>query len=419
MRFLDVFSGIGGFRMGLENSGHACIGHIERDTHALKSYKAIYDIKKDEYEGKDITEIEDFTELKGKFELLTGGFPCQSFSIAGHRKGFDDIRGTMFFHLAKILEQTKPPFFLFENVKGLLSHDGGSTFGVILSTLDGLGYNTQWQLLNSKDFGVPQNRERVYITGYLRGGSGREIFPLKRTSRKDYGNEYTTTVPTRYRGNGGEAYLKSEPKILRIGGGKSQGSRVYSTQGLATAQTAGGGGQGAKTGLYAIPILTPDRVNKRQNGRRYKTDGEPMFTLTAQDRHGVIIGEKDYTVKIKNCTKKGYQEAKPGDGINLAYPESKTRRGRVGDRIANTITASGNMGTLDWNGKEYRIRRLTPKECWRLQGFPDWAFEKAKEAGISDTQLYKQAGNAVTVNVIQTIGQELKILENEIDEVEE
>ncbi len=272
MRFLDVFSGIGGFRMGLENAGHTCIGHIEKDKHALNSYKAIYNIKEDEYEGKDITEIEDFRELKGKFELLTGGFPCQSFSIAGRRKGFEDTRGTMFFYLAKILEQAKPPFLLFENVKGLLSHDRGNTFGVILSTLDALGYNTQWQVLNSKDFGVPQNRERVYITGYLitgypGEGSGREIFPLKRASRKDYGNECTTTV-TRYRGSVGETYIKSEPKILRIGGGKSQGSRVYSPQGLATTQTAGGGGQGAKTGLYAIPILTPDR--SKQKAKRKK-----------------------------------------------------------------------------------------------------------------------------------------------------
>lgn len=315
MNFLDVFAGIGGFRMGLENAGHTCIGHIEIDKYAWASYKAIYDIKEDEFEGKDITEIEDFTELKGKFELLTGGFPCQSFNIAGHRKGFDDIRGTMFFYLAKILEQAKPPFFLFENVKGLLSHDKGKTFETIINTLDALGYNTQWQLLNSKDFGVPQNRERVYITEYLREGSGREIFPIKRASRKDYGNEYATTVPTRYRGSGGETYIKSESKILRIAGGTTQGNRVYSSKGL-------------------------------------------------------------------SCT----------------------------------LSANGNMGTLDWNGKEYRIRRLTPKECWRLQGFPDWAFEKAKEAGTSDTQLYKQAGNAVTVNVIQAIGRELKEMEREAEE---
>ena len=414
MKFLDVFAGIGGFRMGLEKAGHECMGHIEKDKYALASYKAIYNIKENEYEGKDITEIEDFTELKGRFELLTGGFPCQSFSIAGDRRGFDDVRGTMFFYLAKILKQAKPPLFLFENVKGLLSHDKGETFEVILKTLDDLGYNVQWQVLNSKDFGVPQNRERVYITGYLREGSGREILPIERASKKDYGNEYSTTVPTRYRGGGGETYIKSSQKILKIGGRETQGNRIYSVKGIAPTQIARDGGQGAKTGPYAIPILTPDRINKRQNGRRYKTDGEPMFTLTAQDRHGVIIGEKDNTVKIKNCTKKGYQEAKPGDGINLAYPESKTRRGRVGDRVSNTITASGNMGTLDWNGKEYRIRRLTPKECWRLQGFPDWAYEKAKEIGTSDTQLYKQAGNAVTVNVIYAIGKILKEIENEI-----
>ena len=138
-----------------------------------------------------------------------------------------------------------------------------------------------------------------------------------------------------------------------------------------------------------------------------------MFTLTAQDRHGVIIGEKENTVKIKNCTKKGYQEAKPGDGINLAYPESKTRRGRVGDQVSNTLTANGNMGTLEWSGKKYRIRKLTPKECWRLQGFSDEAFEKAKVTGMSDSQLYKQAGNAVTVNVVYAIGKLLKEIENE------
>ena len=387
MNFLDVFAGIGGFRMGLENAGHNCIGHIEIDKYARASYEAIYDIKEDEFEGKDITKIEDFTELKGKYELLTGGFPCQSFSIAGRRKGFEDTRGTMFFYLAKILEQTKPPFLLFENVKGILSHDQGKTFEIILQTLDDLGYDVQWQLLNSKDFGVPQNRERVYIAGYLRGGGRREILPLKRTSGKDYGDEYTTTISTKYRATGGDTFIKSQEKILRV--------------------------DGDKNGLYVIPILTPDRLKKRQNGRRYKTDGEPMFTLTAQDRHGVIIGKKDYSVKIKNCTKQGYQEAKPGDGINLAYPDSKTRRGRVGEKISNTITANSNMGTLDWDGTEYRIRRLTPRECWRLQGFPDWAFDRAEGIGTSDAQLYKQAGNAVTVNVVEAIGKRLKEIERE------
>lgn len=169
MRFLDVFSGIGGFRMGLEQAGHTCIGHIEFNDFARQAYEAIYDIKDDEFDGKDVTEIDDFTALRGGYDILVGGFPCQSFSIAGHRRGFEDTRGTMFFELARILEQTKPPLCLFENVKGLLSHDGGRTFETILKTMDELGYDVEWQVLNSKDFGVPQKRERVYIGRTPRG----------------------------------------------------------------------------------------------------------------------------------------------------------------------------------------------------------------------------------------------------------
>lgn len=265
MRFLDVFSGIGGFRMGLEQAGHTCIGHIEFNDFARRAYEVIYDIKDDEYDGKDVTEIDDFGKLAGKYDILVGGFPCQSFSIAGHRRGFDDTRGTMFFHLARILEQTKPPLCLFENVKGLLSHDGGRTFETILKTLDELGYGVEWKVLNSKDFGVPQNRERVYIIGHLRGQRTRKVFPDAGTTSKANDIEYTNTVPTRYRWTGGETYIASIQKVLKGGGGDSQGSRVYSSKGLAVTQSANGGGLGAKTGLYqvkqkpmAMPVLTPD-----------------------------------------------------------------------------------------------------------------------------------------------------------------
>lgn len=262
----------------------------------------------------------------------------------------------MFFELARILEQTKPPLCLFENVKGLLSHDKGKTFETIIYTLDELGYDVEWQVLNSKDFGVPQSRERVYIVGHFRGERTRKVFSYSGTRSEANEIEYATTVPTRYRGTGGETYIACKPKVLKIGGGSSQGNRVYSSEGLVITQQATGGGLGAKTGLYqvkekiqATPVLTPNREKKRQNGRRFKAEGDPMFTLTAQDRHGVL---------------------------------------------------------MDDNGR-YRIRRLTPRECWRLQGFPDWAFNKAKATGLSDSQLYKQAGNAVTVNVIQWIGERL------------
>ena len=165
---------------------------------------------------------------------------------------------------------------------------------------------------------------------------------------------------------------------------------VYNSQGLAPTLTTNKG-EGQK---IAIPVLTPDRENKRQNGRRFKTDGEPMFTLTAQDRHGILI---------KEATKQGYATAEIGDSVNLSHPNSKTRRGRVGKQIANTLLTGESQGVVE---PDFRIRKLTPRECWRLQGFPDWAFDKAQEVN-SNSQLYKQAGNSVTVNVIAAIAKEL------------
>ena len=397
MRFLDVFAGIGGFRMGLENAGFTCIGHIEIDKYARASYEAIYDIKENEYDKEDITEIEDFTELKGKYELLCGGFPCQSFSFAGKRKGFNDTRGTMFFYLAKILEQTKPPFFLFENVKGLLSHDQGETFKTIICTLDELGYDCEWQLLNSKDFGVPQNRERVYITGHLRGTSRRKIFPIGGASQKDYGNEYATTVPTRYRGCGGETYIKSSEKILQTGKIKKSKRkspsryRVFSLKGISpTIDTMRGGG--------LTPHINENETIKLNNGKQaqavYDTDGLSCTLLANAGGQGGKTG-----LYLVNKTKLNQ--------INTERQQGKQVYSHQG--LSPTILASGIGGTRPGAVKtQERIRRLTPRECWRLQGFPDWAFDKAKAIGTSDTQLYKQAGNAVTVNVIEAIGNELK-----------
>lgn len=313
MKFLDVFSGIGGFRMGLEQAGHTCIGHIEFNDFARQAYEAIYDIKDDEFDGKDVTEIDDFGKLKGKYDILVGGFPCQSFSIAGHRRGFDDTRGTMFFHLARILEQTKPPLCLFENVKGLLSHDKGRTFETILKTLDELGYDVEWQVLNSKDFGVPQKRERVFIVGHFRGRRTGKVFSYAGTRSEANGIECAATVPTKYRWTGGETYVAHvEPEVIQIGK--------------------------LKNGIR----------NNPQNYRVFDADGLSPTLSTAQ-----------------------------GGGTQ---PHIETEGG---------------------------TRRLTPREFWRLQGFPDWAFDRARATGLSDTQLYKQAGNAVTVNVVAWIGERM------------
>ena len=384
MKFLDLFAGIGGFRLGMESAGHECIGFCEIDKFARESYKAIHNTE-GEIELHDITQVSDeFIRGLGSVDIITGGFPCQAFSIAGNRRGFEDTRGTLFFEIARFASILRPRYLFLENVKGLLNHQEGDTFETMLRIMDELGYDVEWQVLNSKNFGVPQNRERVFIIGHLRGECTRRIFPI---SGK---NEQSDT----------------ESKIKVIGNtknpnGTSHGtkSRVYDSNGLMATLTA--------TDYYepkqvAIPVLTPNRLEKRQNGRRFKEDGEPMFTLTAQDQHGVLLQDKK--LKIREATTKGYAEAGVGDSVNIANINSKTKRGRVGNQIANTLLASEQQGVV---GSDYRIRRLTPRECWRLQGFPDSAFDKA-QAVTSNSQLYKQAGNSVTVNVIAEIAKHFK-----------
>ena len=381
MKFLDLFSGIGGFRLGLQRAGHEPVGWVEIDKFARQSYQAMYDTT-DEWTATDINKVtdEEWREFNGTVELIAGGFPCQSFSIAGKREGFlNKTKGTLFFEVARAVKQIKPRFVFLENVKGLLNHDKGNTFRTILNTFDELGYDVQWRVLNSKDFGVPQNRERVYIVGHLRGDSGREVFSIF--------------------GENGEVNQANVKQIGNISdsksfGGNPQTGRVYADDGLSpTLNTMQGGGREPKV---AIPVLTPDRVNKRQNGRRFKDNGDPSFTLTAQDKQGVMV---------KEATKKGYDVATVGDSINISQPNSKTRRGRVGHGIANTLVTGSEQATLT---SEYRIRKLTPRETWRLQAFPDELFDKAQQAGLSDSQLYKQAGNSVTVNVIEYIGKTIE-----------
>ncbi|HEL2094992.1 TPA: DNA (cytosine-5-)-methyltransferase [Streptococcus suis] len=441
MKFLDLFAGIGGFRLGLESQGHKCLGFCEIDKFARTSYKAMFNTE-GEIEYHDIKEVtdHDFRQFRGQVDIICGGFPCQAFSLAGRRLGFEDTRGTLFFEIARAAKQIQPRFLFLENVKGLLNHDEGRTFATILSTMDELGYDVEWQVLNSKDFQVPQNRERVFIIGHSRRYRSRFIFPLRRENSPAHLERLGNINPSK-RGLNGEVYL---------------------TSGLAPTLTRGKG-EGAK---IAIPVLTPDRLEKRQHGRRFKDNQDPMFTLTSQDRHGVVVAGNlptsfDQTVdisglsptlttmqggdkvpkillreelpflKIKEATKTGYAKATLGDSVNLAYPDSTKRRGRVGKGISNTLTTSDNMGVVvaaleyrqdKWyevtgivlEGKLYRlrIRRLTPRECFRLQGFPDWAYERA-ESVSSKSQLYKQAGNSVTVTVIEAIAREFRRTEEE------
>ena len=170
MRFLDFFAGIGGFRLGMEMAGHECVGHCEIDEAANRSYIAMHRPKESEWFARDITTVEPW-ELP-EAEVYCFGFPCQAFSITGKRRGFEDTRGTLFFEVMRLAKERHPDLLFAENVKGLLNHDNGRTFGTIIRTMDELGYDAEWQVCNSKYFGTPQNRERVFIVGHFRRGGG-------------------------------------------------------------------------------------------------------------------------------------------------------------------------------------------------------------------------------------------------------
>lgn len=415
VRVFSMFTGIGGFEVGLSHSNieYEMVGFSEIDKYAIQIFEKNFKGVKNYGNATTINE----SELPD-FDLLAGGFPCQAFSMAGKRKGFNDTRGTLFFDIARILAHKKPKHFILENVKGLLSHDNGRTMQTILEVLSDIGYMVQWELLNSKNYGVPQNRERVYIVGHLRGTSRPEVFPIREIFRED----------------------NTENKPIEITKDMSQPYRVYDEKGLAVTLKSEGGGVGAKTGLYKV-------------GARFK-DGNVILQDTSTcldanyykgfDNMGQRTGAVQ--IKIKEATKKGYATAEEGDSINLTQPNSNTRRGRVGKQIAQTIDTKMEQYTLIkykygqkslnetleksnlkdddikaldlYNRKakdicptltephhnsirlyeRSKIRRLTPIECERLQGFPDGWTE-----GISDTQRYKCLGNAVTTNVVTEI----------------
>ena len=384
MKFIDLFAGIGGFRFGMENAGHECVAFCEIDKFARASYKAIHNTE-GEIELHDITTVTD-DEIRniGHVDAICGGFPCQAFSIAGHRRGFEDTRGTLFFEIARFASILKPKYLFLENVKGLLNHDKGNTFEVILSALDELGYDVEWQVLNSKDFGVPQNRERVFIIGHLRGQRGRKVFPVGGKDEKSSAERLGINIL----GN------------TKNPNGTAQGTRdiVHDPKGIVGTLTAtdykGPKQVAMPNEIKKYGVLQP---NFNQSGVVYETDGISPTIRTMQG------GGLEPKIRVREATKQGYAEASVGDSVNLSHPNSKTRRGRVGEGIANTLVTGDSQGVVMPN---FRIRKLTPRECWRLQGFPDWAFDRAQEVN-SNSQLYKQAGNSVTVNVIKEIARYL------------
>lgn len=321
MKFLDIFSGIGGFRRAFELAGHTCAGHVEIDRHADMAYRAIHKVKESEFFCRDIGMLRP-AMLPGS-DIWCFGFPCVDISVAGKRAGMDGKRSGLYYSVIELVrgmpEEDRPRWLIAENVRNLLAINGGWDFASVLSAMANAGYAVQWAVYNTKDFGLPQNRERVFIAG---------------SSVRHFGTG--PPPPVFYQPGENPAHIG---KLA----GEKQGNRIYDADGLAVTIMAGG-----KNGMYAVrprAVTTPERTTPRGGKWIMKKPDDAMFTLTTIDRHGLMLGGQ--------------------------------------------------------------IRRLTSRECFRLQGFTDEDYERAA-AVCSETQLYKQAGNSVSVPVVYAIAKNLE-----------
>lgn len=414
IKYLSLFSGIGGFELGMQKSERYKFKNIsfsEIDKYATSVYTRHFPKHQNLGNAENI-----HTEDLPDFELLVGGFPCQAFSHAGLRKGFDDSRGTLFFEISRILYDKRPKYFLLENVPGLLSHGKGKTFQTILKILSEMGYYVRWEIHNSKAF-VPQNRERIFIKGYLGEECGREILSSEGDCRE-------TDAEVDYAWNSTD-----KQKLVKLND-KAQAQTIYDSEGLATTLAANGGGQGGKTGLYRVGVHTVNGVALDDDTIATTTTTGESFALATKKRQKPFDNKEDtyvikklnnttqaqsiydetgispcldtmmgmHPMKIRTNTTKGYDNVTTGDGIRLDHKSSTNSRGRTQKNSTGALSCTSDWGTLD---KDYRIRRLTPVECERLQGFQDgWTEFGVNGEKISDTQRYKMTGNAVTVPVI-------------------
>lgn len=368
--YVSLFSGIGGFEKALDSLGGICVMSSDNDIHANNSYQALYG----KLTSGDITDISEADVPD--HDILTAGFPCQTYSLAGKGDGFDDIRGTMFFEVMRIANYKKPKIILIENVKGLIMHDKGNTLNVMLKKLTEIGYSVDFNLLDSKDFNSPQVRERIYIIAVRSDIVSESEWNVIGTKVIDKGririnkllevSKFQFDFPSGYENKLllrdlleydvlADYYISEENTelLLKQLDFKTEKDKTKEHKNKYFLEFKGR----RELVLDVLPILTPDRIKKRQEGRRFKNNDEPSFTQTAQDKHGVAIK----TMLLYNN--------------NIEY--------------------------------NYRIRRLTPRECWRLQGFSDADIDRVKSIGMTDAQMYKQAGNAVTVNVVHAIAERL------------
>lgn len=406
IKYLDMYSGIGGFRSALDEvGGFECVGYCEIDKFAKQAYETLYDTKGEMY-FEDARNIcpDDLPNI----DLICAGFPCQSFSLAGKQRGFDDTRGTLFFEVARVAAAKRPALLYLENVQNLLSHDKGRTFETILEVLDDIGYDVSWTVLNSANFGVPQSRNRVFITGFLRGRCAGEIF----------------------------AFSQANPKTLKQRLPGREGNRVYAADGLAITQTSSAGGFAGRTGLYVIPIKSKtksgyqlalpydsiDTAYADMNSRRGRVGAELAHTLTTSSTQAVYLIDMNESPKLTELARcitarqdSGISKRKAEHSgvlviVKEVTPDEIKELNGIKAEESNTDKTVGLLILSNEEGHQFigYIRKLTPRECWRLQGFTDAQFDKVKAVGISDSQLYKMAGNAVTVPAVFAVARELK-----------
>jgi DNA (cytosine-5)-methyltransferase 1 len=364
---LDLFSGIGGFHLGFERAGFKVNSYFsEVDKHAVAVYQ---------HQFKDSTYVGSVTDVRGadlpRIDLITFGSPCQDFSLAGKRKGMGGERSSLITEAIRLIHECRPRVFIWENVKGTFSSNNGADFWAIIQAFANIGgYRLEWQLLNTSWF-LPQNRERIYLVGYLAEARGNEggVLPIREDNQPNDGiqRQVSKTLTCRYTADSNGSFL------------------------ITNKQSA----EKFKIGTW--------RTHKDGQGFR-EVKGGDCPTIPARARED---GSGQPVIKVKSATKAGYEKATEGDSINLSNPNSETRRGRVGKAKAQTLETSCNQAAI----QDYRIRRLTPIECERLQGFPDNHTSKGIYDGeikeMSNTQRYKQCGNAVTVDVVQAIAEKL------------
>lgn len=464
IKYLSLFSGIGAFEKALKNNSidYKLVGFSEIDKYATKSYCAVHGVDESLNLG-DVSKI-DLAKLKelGDIDLITHGSPCQDFSIAGRLAGGDKGSGTrssLMWCTVDIVEAVRPKYVVWENVKNLLSAKNKHNFDGYLEIMDKLGYNSYYKVLNSKHYGIPQNRERVFTVSIRKDIDSGYEFPeeieltkkLKDVLEKDVDEKYylsdkliagliANTERQKEKGNGfafettdGDCVAKTV--TTRVGACRSGDNyiqvigkldikghdcvkRVYSGEGISPTLTDMQGGNRQPKIIVNEPVIAASRGRNPDNpGDR--TPGIPTEQRLEINRQGIsntitTVQKDNYVIepclKIKEATKAGYKEAYAGDGVNISG-RMKYQRGNVQKEMTQTLMANGSeRGVVT---PDMRIRKLSPRECWRLMGFEDTDFDKAQAVPTSDTQLYKQAGNSIVVNVLEAVFKNLFGVEKE------